>query len=51
MKGISALGETASKVWLLLLVNALLWTLLPWLAAYSLPLDVVEGLFWGQEWQ
>ncbi|KGK42382.1 hypothetical protein LH51_07630 [Nitrincola sp. A-D6] len=51
MKGLSALGETASKVWLLLLVNALLWTLLPWLVAYSLPLDVVEGLFWGQEWQ
>ncbi|WP_191905885.1 glycosyltransferase family 39 protein [Nitrincola iocasae] len=51
MKGIAVLGNTASKVWLLLLINALLWTLLPWLSAYSLPLDVVEGLFWGQEWQ
>ncbi|WP_417581204.1 glycosyltransferase family 39 protein [Nitrincola sp.] len=51
MKGISALGDTAGKVWLLLLINALLWALLPWLSAYSLPLDVVEGLFWGQEWQ
>ena len=35
----------------LLLANALLWTLLPWLIHPTLPLDVVEGIFWGQEWQ
>lgn len=51
MKHWRALGDTTHQVWLLLLLNALLWTLLPWLSVYSLPLDVVEGLFWGQEWQ
>lgn len=35
----------------LLLLQALVWVLLPWWSSYSLPLDVVEGLFWGQEWQ
>lgn len=43
--------HTTRSVWLILCLNALLWTLLPWLSAYSLPLDVVEGLFWGHEWQ
>ena len=44
-------SETTRYVWLILVLNALLWTLLPWLSVYSLPLDVVEGLFWGKEWQ
>ena len=44
-------SETTRYVWLILIFNALLWTLLPWLSVYSLPLDVVEGLFWGKEWQ
>ncbi|KAA0874355.1 glycosyltransferase family 39 protein [Nitrincola tapanii] len=35
----------------LLLLHASLWTLIPAWTGYSLPLDVVEGLFWGQEWQ
>lgn len=41
-------------LWLALLVLAqlVLWTLLPWLLARSLPLDVVsDGLAWGHEWQ
>ena len=29
----------------------LLWALLPGLLVESLPLDVVEGIAWGQEWQ
>jgi len=40
--------------WLALLIVAqlLFWTLLPWLLATSLPLDVVsDGLSWGHEWQ
>ncbi|HLY06656.1 MAG TPA: glycosyltransferase family 39 protein [Rhizomicrobium sp.] len=40
--------------WLGLLVIAqlVLWTVLPWLFARSLPLDVVsDGLAWGHEWQ
>jgi 4-amino-4-deoxy-L-arabinose transferase-like glycosyltransferase len=42
------------RFWLALLVVAQLgfWTLLPWLVARSLPLDVVsDGLAWGHEWQ
>jgi len=42
------------RFWLALLVLAQLgfWTLLPWLLARSLPLDVVsDGLAWGHEWQ
>src|SRR5579864_2936704 len=40
--------------WLALLISAQLvaWTVLPWLFARSLPLDVVsDGLAWGHEWQ
>ncbi|HEX3429954.1 MAG TPA: glycosyltransferase family 39 protein [Rhizomicrobium sp.] len=40
--------------WLVLLVFAqlVIWTVLPWLFALSLPLDVVsDGLTWGHEWQ
>jgi 4-amino-4-deoxy-L-arabinose transferase-like glycosyltransferase len=44
-------SDTTRSVWLILCLNALLWTFLPWLSTYSLPLDVVEGLFWGKEWQ
>lgn len=33
-------------------VQVLVWTLVPWLAGTSLPLDVVsDGLAWGHEWQ
>ncbi len=42
------------RFWLALLVVAQLifWTLVPWLFATSLPLDVVsDGLAWGHEWQ
>jgi 4-amino-4-deoxy-L-arabinose transferase-like glycosyltransferase len=40
--------------WLALLMAAqlLVWTVVPWLFARSLPLDVVsDGLAWGHEWQ
>lgn len=33
------------------LVHLLLWTLLPTLIRYNLPLDDLEGFAWGQEWQ
>jgi len=42
------------RFWLLLLAIAqfVIWTVLPWLLAVSLPLDVVsDGLSWGHEWQ
>ncbi len=35
----------------LLLVHGLLWTLMPALLNHNLPLDVVEALAWGREWQ
>jgi len=37
--------------WLFVAAHAALWTLLPALAYTSPPLDVVEGLGWGHEWQ
>lgn len=42
------------SLWLAILIVAQLvvWTILPWLLARSLPLDVVsDGLAWGHEWQ
>jgi len=36
---------------LLAAVQVVVWTVLPALASTSPPLDVVEGLLWGQEWQ
>lgn len=35
----------------LLGVHALLWTLVPSLLKLNLRVDVLEGLFWGREWQ
>ena len=32
-------------------LHVLLWTLLPTLLAYNLPLDTIEALSWGREWQ
>ncbi|MGC8698331.1 MAG: glycosyltransferase family 39 protein, partial [Halothiobacillus sp.] len=39
------------RVTLLLLINALLWTLIPWLTGHSLPLDATEQIAWGYQWQ
>lgn len=42
------------ETWLVSLVVAqlALWTIVPWLFATSLPLDVVsDGIAWGHEWQ
>lgn len=36
---------------LILLPFFLVWGLVPGLLVESLPLDVVEGVYWGQEWQ
>ena len=35
----------------LALLYVLAWSLLPPLLSHSLPLDVVEGIAWGREWQ
>src|SRR5580698_8465091 len=36
----------------LILAQLIIWTVIPWLFAVSLPLDVVsDGLGWGHEWQ
>lgn len=32
-------------------LHVLLWTLLPGLLAFNLPLDTIEALSWGREWQ
>jgi 4-amino-4-deoxy-L-arabinose transferase-like glycosyltransferase len=41
----------AQQAALLLLFHVTLWTALPLLATRNLPLDVVEALAWGREWQ
>lgn len=39
-------------LWVLLLMQLLVWTLVPLLTHTSMPLDVVrEGLAWGREWE
>jgi len=43
--------NNASLAALVLLAHGLLWTLLPWLINRSLPLDTLEALAWGREWQ
>ena len=36
---------------LFLVAHVLLWTLLPAVLAFNLPLDTIEALTWGREWQ
>ena len=36
---------------LFLVAHVLLWTLLPAVLAFNLPLDTLEALTWGREWQ
>jgi 4-amino-4-deoxy-L-arabinose transferase-like glycosyltransferase len=43
-----SLGQQA---WALLFAHLLLWTALPLLLSRNLPIDVVEALAWGREWQ
>ena len=52
--------KNASSVWplpparllfVVLALHLLLWTLIPALLNQNLPLDVIEGLVWGNEWQ
>ena len=38
-------------VWAFLCLHLAAWTLLPSLLNANLPLDVIEGLAWGREWQ
>ena len=40
-----------STVWAFLCLHLTAWTLLPSLISPNLPLDVIEGLAWGREWQ
>lgn len=44
-------GSFRKGLWYLLLAQLLIWGLLPGLLVDSLPLDVVEGAYWGREWQ
>ena len=37
--------------WLLAVVHATIWTLLPYAFYQNLPLDLIEALTYGQEWQ
>ena len=49
-----SLALSEPHVWLALLISAqlILWTIIPWMLATSLPLDVVsDGITWGHEWQ
>lgn len=41
----------AALVALFSLAQILAWTLTPLVAHIAMPLDVVEGIYWGQEWQ
>jgi 4-amino-4-deoxy-L-arabinose transferase-like glycosyltransferase len=41
----------ARLFWIVLAGHVFLWTGLPSLLAASAPLDVIEGLAWGREWQ
>ena len=44
-------ARPAHFFWLFVSVQVLLWTLIPALVFRNLPLDVIELLSWGHEWQ
>lgn len=46
-----AAARPLAAVGLLAAIQTVIWTVLPALVSTSPPLDVVEGLLWGQEWQ
>ncbi len=51
---IAAIAERwppARIFWAFLVVHVLIWWLLPALLQHNLPLDVIEQLAWGREWQ
>ncbi len=43
--------QPARVLWAFLAVHVLTWWLLPALLQHNLPLDVIEQLAWGREWQ
>jgi 4-amino-4-deoxy-L-arabinose transferase-like glycosyltransferase len=43
--------RVARWFWLLAAAHLVIWTALPWLLHRNLPLDVIEALAWGQQWQ
>ena len=45
------LARPETVFWGFLPLHMAAWTLLPALASPNLPLDVIEGLTWGREWQ
>ena len=42
---------TVKYFWLLVAAHFVLWTLVCWLTQPNMPLDMVEMLSWGQQWQ
>ncbi|TCK16497.1 glycosyltransferase family 39 protein [Marinobacterium mangrovicola] len=44
-------GIVFKGLWYLLFAHLFIWGFLPGLLVESLPLDVVEGAYWGGEWQ
>ncbi|HEY5597654.1 MAG TPA: glycosyltransferase family 39 protein, partial [Kiloniellales bacterium] len=44
-------ARPAAVFWGFVGLHGAAWTLLPTLANANLPLDVIEGLAWGREWQ
>lgn len=49
--GTLILSRPEAVFWGFLVLHVTAWTLLPALANPNLPLDVIEGLAWGREWQ
>ncbi|TAK93442.1 MAG: hypothetical protein EPO09_12670, partial [Aquabacterium sp.] len=43
--------DTPRTALFLLMLHLLIWTALPLLVSRNLPLDVIEALAWGREWQ
>ena len=47
----SAVDRTVDLFWLFVTGHLLLWTLLPTFIQPNIPLDTLEMLYWGHEWQ
>ncbi|MBI3382495.1 MAG: glycosyltransferase family 39 protein [Aquabacterium sp.] len=50
-KPLTSLLDDSRTAAALLVLHLLIWTALPLLVSRNLPLDVVEALAWGREWQ
>ncbi|MEM6393565.1 MAG: glycosyltransferase family 39 protein [Planctomycetota bacterium] len=47
----AGVGRPSRVLWMMLLAHLVVWTAVPTLVNHNLPLDVVEAIAWGQEWQ